>query len=162
MQQICRRTPIPKCCFNKTESLTYLRRQSSEGVLRKYCFEMLFSIFSISLGSTCERQFLYFMPIEVKVPRKQEKHYHYVTHPFKHNQHLARMLYSRLEQWFLQKQPYRDVLSKRCSENMQQFYRRTPMLKCDFNKVALQLLQNHLSVWVFFCKFAARFQKTFF
>ena len=27
----------------------------------------------------------------------------------------------------LQKQPLRDVLTKRCSENMQQIYRRTPM-----------------------------------
>ena len=39
----------------------------------------------------------------------------------------------------IQKQPSRGVLSKRYSENMQQIYRRTPMLKCDFNKVALQL-----------------------
>ena len=29
---------------------------------------------------------------------------------------------------------------KRCSENMQQIYRGTPMPKCDFNKVALQLI----------------------
>ena len=38
-----------------------------------------------------------------------------------------------------QKQPSRGVLIKRCSEKMQQIYRRTPMPKCDFNKVALQL-----------------------
>ena len=37
-----------------------------------------------------------------------------------------------------QTQPFRVVLSKRCSENMQQIYRRTPRPKCDFNKVALQ------------------------
>ena len=35
-----------------------------------------------------------------------------------------------------QKQPHRGVLKKRCSENMQQIYRRTPMPKCDFNEVA--------------------------
>ena len=35
-----------------------------------------------------------------------------------------------------QKQHSRDVLRKRCSENMQQIYRRTLMPKCDFNKVA--------------------------
>ena len=35
-----------------------------------------------------------------------------------------------------QKQPSRGFLGKRCSENMQKIYRRTPMLKCDFNKVA--------------------------
>ena len=38
-----------------------------------------------------------------------------------------------------QKQPPRGVLKKRCSENMQQIYRRTLMPKCDFNKAALQL-----------------------
>ena len=38
----------------------------------------------------------------------------------------------------LQEQPPRGVLRKRCSKNMQQIYRRTPMLKCDFNKVAKQ------------------------
>ena len=38
-----------------------------------------------------------------------------------------------------QKQPPRDVLKKRCSENMQQIYRRTPMPKCDFNKVEIGL-----------------------
>ena len=37
------------------------------------------------------------------------------------------------------KQPSRGVPRKRCSENMPQIYRRTPMPKCDFNKVALQL-----------------------
>ena len=31
----------------------------------------------------------------------------------------------------LQRQPPRGVLSKRCSENMQQIYRRTPMPKCS-------------------------------
>ena len=38
-----------------------------------------------------------------------------------------------------QKQPSRGILRKRCSENMQKIYRRTPMPKCNFNKVALQL-----------------------
>ena len=36
-----------------------------------------------------------------------------------------------------QKQPSRAVLTKACSENMKQIYRRTPMPKCDFNKVTL-------------------------
>ena len=39
----------------------------------------------------------------------------------------------------LQTQPSKGVLRKRCSENMQQIYMRTPMPKYDFNKVALQL-----------------------
>ena len=39
----------------------------------------------------------------------------------------------------LQKHPSRGVLRKRCSENMQPIYRRKPMPKSDFNKVATQL-----------------------
>ena len=38
-----------------------------------------------------------------------------------------------------QKQPFRGVLRKRCSENMQQMYRKKPMPKCDFNKTAKQV-----------------------
>ena len=34
---------------------------------------------------------------------------------------------------------FKSVLRKRCSENIQQNYRRTSMPKCDFNKVDLQL-----------------------
>ena len=50
---------------------------------------------------------------------------------------------------FVQKQPSKGVPRKRCSENMQQIYRRTPMPNCDFNKVAKQLYWNHTSTWVF-------------
>ena len=39
----------------------------------------------------------------------------------------------------IEKQPFISVLIKRCSENMQQIYRKTPMPKCDFSKVAKQL-----------------------
>ena len=45
-----------------------------------------------------------------------------------------------------QKQPSRGILRKRCSENRQQIYRRTP---------------TPTSAWVFSSKFAAYFQKTF-
>ena len=38
----------------------------------------------------------------------------------------------------VQMQPPRGVLRKMCSENKQQIYRRAPMSKCDFNKVALR------------------------
>ena len=36
-------------------------------------------------------------------------------------------------------QPSRCIFRKRCSENTQQIYRRKPMPKCDFNKIAFQL-----------------------
>ena len=36
-----------------------------------------------------------------------------------------------------QKQPSGGVLSKRCSENMQQIYKRTPMPKCNFSYIHL-------------------------
>ena len=61
-----------------------------------------------------------------------------------------------------QKQLPKGVRKKSCSENMQQIYRRTPMAKCDFNKIALQLHWNRTSAWVCSCKFAAYFQNTFF
>ena len=61
----------------------------------------------------------------------------------------------------VQKQPSSGVIIKRCSENMQQIYRRTPMPECDFNKAALQLYWNHTSAWVFSSKFVAYFQNTF-
>ena len=40
---------------------------------------------------------------------------------------------------YFQMQLSRGVLIKRCSENIQQIYKRTPMPKCDFNKVAKQI-----------------------
>ena len=61
----------------------------------------------------------------------------------------------------VQKQPHGGVLKKRCSENIQQIYKRTPMPKSDLNKVSKQLYWNHTSAWVFSCKFAAYFQNTF-
>ena len=45
----------------------------------------------------------------------------------------------KLSKLLLQKQPLKGVLEKRCSENMQQIYRRTHMPKCNFNKAAKQL-----------------------
>ena len=50
-----------------------------------------------------------------------------------------------------QKQPSRDALRKSCSKNMQQIYRRTPMGKCDFNKVAMQV--NYVNNASQLCKF---------
>ena len=55
--------------------------------------------------------------------------------------------------------PSRGGIRKRCSENIQQIYRRTAMPKCDFNKVALQggaswtldffetTLNHHIKYW---------------
>ena len=44
---------------------------------------------------------------------------------------------------------------------MQQIYRRTPMPKCDFSKVPLQLYWNHTLKWVFSCKFVHIFRTPF-
>ena len=60
------------------------------------------------------------------------------------------------------KQPSKGVPRKRSSENMQQIYWRTPMPKCDFNKVAYQLYWNRSSAWVFSGKFAAYFAEHLF
>ena len=53
-------------------------------------------------------------------------------------QHSSIILFTKRS---IQKQPSRDVFRKRCSENMQQIYRRTPMPKRDFNKVALHIIE---------------------
>ena len=74
---------------------------------------------------------------------------------------VSRIFKDFLTPWTLQKQPLRGVPWKRCSENMQQIYSRTPTPRRDFNEVALQLYWNHTSVCVFCCKFAAYFQNTF-
>ena len=66
------------------------------------------------------------------------------------------------ETWhYFQKQLLRGVPWKRCSKNMQQIYRRTPMPKSDFNKVAKQFYWNYTSVLVLSCKSVAYFQNTF-
>ena len=49
----------------------------------------------------------------------------------------------------IQKQPSRVVDRKRCSENMQQIYRRTPMPKFNFNEFAKELYWIHIPAWVF-------------
>ena len=36
-----------------------------------------------------------------------------------------------------------SIIKRRCSENMQQIYRRTPMPKCDLNNIAKELCWNH-------------------
>ena len=43
--------------------------------------------------------------------------------------------------------PPRGIPRKRCSENMRQIYRRTPMPKCDFNKVAKQVMNKGCRLW---------------
>ena len=54
-----------------------------------------------------------------------------------------------------------DVFKKKCSENIQQIYRGTPMQNCDFNKAVLQIYWIRTSRLLFSCKFAACFQNAF-
>ena len=54
-----------------------------------------------------------------------------------------------------------DLLRKKCSENMQQTYRRTPMSKGDFDKVTKKLYWNCTLAWLFSSKFTVYFQNTF-
>ena len=54
---------------------------------------------------------------------------HYLFHANNGNTTLSIV---HFEQTNAQKQPFRGVLEKRCSENRQHIYRRTPMPKCDF------------------------------
>ena len=61
----------------------------------------------------------------------------------------------------IQKQPYKSLLRKRCSENMQQIYRRTPMPRYNFNKIALQLYWNRTSAGGSLVNFLNIFRTTF-
>ena len=61
----------------------------------------------------------------------------------------------------VQKQSLKGVPRNKCSKNIQQIYRRTPIPKRDFNKAALLHYWNRPSLWVFSCEFAAYFQNTF-
>ena len=45
---------------------------------------------------------------------------------------------------------------------MQQIYKRTPMAKCDFDKVTKQLYWNYTSAWVFSCTFSCIFSEHLF
>ena len=68
------------------------------------------------------------------------------------NSKISYLTYNSIFDKNIQKQASRGVLRKKCCENMHQNYRRTLMLKCDFN--------SHNWAQVFFCKFAAYFQST--
>ena len=62
----------------------------------------------------------------------------------------------------MKKQSPRGVLIERCAETMQQIYKRTPMLKCDFNiKLQCNLIGNK-SISIGGLIFAVFFQNTFF
>ena len=52
---------------------------------------------------------------------------------------IASLNFCEISNNLAQKQPSRGVFRKRFSEKIQQIYRRTPMLKCDFNKVEITL-----------------------
>ena len=67
---------------------------------------------------------------------------------------LVSLIITQMLMGSFEKQPSRRVFRKRCSENMQQIYRRTSMFKYDFNKIANQLYWNHTSAWAFSCNFA--------
>ena len=60
---------------------------------------------------------------------------------------------------WIQKQPFRCVIIKRCSENMQKVFR-ISILKCDFNKVAETALRHECSTLNFMRIFRTRFPKT--
>ena len=49
--------------------------------------------------------------------------------------------FSKYQKQSHQMQPSRGVPRKRCSENIQQIYRRTPMPKYDFNKYAWNFIE---------------------
>ena len=62
---------------------------------------------------------------------------------------IKRLIAKKKTRKFSQKQLSRGAPGTRCSGNMQQIYRRTPMSKCDFDKVAkATLLKSHFGMGV--------------
>ena len=57
------------------------------------------------------------------------------------------------------KHPFRGVLIKRCSENMQQIYKRTPMPKCDSNFIEITLRDVCSPVNLLYVVFRTPFSK---
>ena len=63
---------------------------------------------------------------------------------------------------FRSRSSYPEVfLEKKCSENMQEIYRGTPMPIFGFDNVAKQLYWNSTLAWAFSSKFAVYFQNIF-
>ena len=57
------------------------------------------------------------------------------------------------------KHPFRGVLIKRCSENMQQIYKRTPIPKCDSNFIEITLRDVCSPVNLLYVVFRTPFSK---
>ena len=83
------------------------------------------------------------------INRKGYKSFYRLGKPFKNESPMAPIMFLwyiiKSRSFQLQKQLYRGVLRKRCSENMQQIYKRTPVKKRAFNKVVFQL--NEIALW---------------
>ena len=76
------------------------------------------------------------MPLEKYIYQKSFYILEHIEYP---KTEFIRYLHFHAQNDNSQKQPSRGALIKIGSENMQQIYRRTPMPKCDFNKVPKQL-----------------------
>ena len=120
--------------------LNSTKRDSNIGVFCEYCGISRPPI----LRNICERLLLIFMLL------------HFI-HSISNNSGIVTRLHENFRKAKIQ---IIEAVHQRCSENMQQTYRRTPMSKCDFNKVPLQLNWNQTSAWVFSCKFTAYFPFT--
>ena len=79
---------------------------------------------------------LYLFEIRDDILRVLYQNIYYADHAYK-----VQRLFLRLVKYgykSLLRQPYRGVLKNRCSENIQQIYRRIPMPKIDLIKVAIK------------------------
>ena len=155
---------IPKCDFNKVAKQLYWNCTLA------WMFSRKLAVYS---QNTFFQEHLWMAPSEINTKTKL-----ILAHVFqmsvldvnKRNKKPHSSVYCFITWIFqlpmcFQKQPSKSAFCKRCSENMQQIYRTTPMAKrnkCDFNKVAKQLLWNLISTWVLSCKFAGYFQNTFY
>ena len=112
----------------------YFTKASVTGVCSEPCQSLKMELF----GKTVNKIMLLTISTKIYIPTRN-------LHPQK-SLCLCRVLNTPLIQKYSEKQPSRGVLRKRYSENMQQIYRRTPLPKYDFNKVALQLGRSSVNL----------------
>ena len=114
---------------------------------------------------TPTKRCLYWVNCVTKANDPPQKYIHVISGTnnitIPNNNEIRNFAFWKLVKYNIQKQLSAGILRKTRSENMQQIYRRAPMSKCDFNKVAATLLKSHFGMWAL-PQICCMFQEHFF
>ena len=116
---------------------SYLIRNSSEQhphLIWSLLTKLLLSVYSghESMQYKCDVK-----PSVLDLVKRSDKAIYYLQNVFHDPTKEFKADFSKREYTrIFQKRPSQDVFMKKCSEHMQQIYRRSPMPKCDLNVVA--------------------------